>query len=204
PQHAPSSPIWNSEPTRCGTARPSGAHCHRWGEGVNRALIAFVCEDVRVVTTPSRAARPIFSDDDSELHASAAVACLASPTQLEHAVAQGVSHDRRGRWWRRSNRDRSRRGHGAILRCGHDPGAVATLLIATILVVAIAAGPRLALRGDESASPGADERANRSPLTTTRYATDNRPGGSTEQGAAQGIWILCRRALNRCNKHDCE
>jgi hypothetical protein len=43
--------------------------------------VAFVKEDFRVFTPPSRAALPIFTDDDSKPHAGSTVAVLATLAQ---------------------------------------------------------------------------------------------------------------------------
>ena len=48
--------------------------------------LAFVKEDVRMITPPSRAALPVFTDDDSKPHAGATVAVLAALAQLQHAI----------------------------------------------------------------------------------------------------------------------
>jgi hypothetical protein len=44
-----------------------------------------------VFTPPSRAALPIFTDDDSKPHAGATLAILATLTQIQHAIAQFVA-----------------------------------------------------------------------------------------------------------------
>ena len=98
-----------------------------------------------MVTPPSSAALPIFTDDDAKPHAGATVAILAAFAQLEHAITQFVTHDPsvRKRW---SKRDRGLSLRRAILWRDYDPRSVATLPVATLLVVTITARPRLALR----------------------------------------------------------
>jgi hypothetical protein len=113
---------------------------------------------------PSRSPLPIFTDNDSQPHAGAPVTILAALAQSQHALAQFVAHHP-SRWWRRrSNNPYRRRSRcRAIFRRDHDPRSIGTLLVATLLVVTIAARPRLALRSDGGACGPADDRANRSP-----------------------------------------
>ena len=72
-------------------------------------------------TPPSRAALPIFTDEDSKPHAGATVAVFAALTQFQFVADYPTP------WWRRSNLDRGRSRWGAILRRNHDPRSVATL-----------------------------------------------------------------------------
>src|ERR1700758_4712245 len=100
-----------------------------WLCSAGRPLVPFVKEDFRIFTPPSRAAVPIFTDDDSKPHAGATVAVLAGLTQFQHAIAQFVAYYP-PRWLCWGNRDRgwcSRRL--AILRRHHNPCSVATLLV---------------------------------------------------------------------------
>jgi hypothetical protein len=145
-------------------------------------------------TAPSRAALPIFTDEDSKPHAGATVAVFAALTQFQHPILQFVA-DYPTPWWRRSNLDRGRSRWGAILRRNHDPRSVATLLIATLLVVTVAARPRLALRSNGSASGPADDRADCSPAPAAHRSTQDCPGSTAEDCAA--YWILCGRILHR-------
>ena len=157
--------------------------------------LAFVKEDFRIFTPPSRAALPIFTDNDSQPHAGATVAVLAALTQLQHAITQFVAYYP-GSWWRRrSNLDRGRSRRRAILRRNHDPRSVVTLLVATTLVVTVAARPRLALRSNGSASGPADDRTDRSATTAAQCSAYDRPGRTAENCAAQRI--LCGRILHR-------
>ena len=82
--------------------------------------LAFVKEDFRMFTPPSRAALPIFTDEDSKPHAGATVAVFAALTQFQHPILQFVA-DYPTPWWRRSNLDRGGSRWGAILRRNHDP-----------------------------------------------------------------------------------
>jgi hypothetical protein len=109
-------------------------------------------------TPPSRAALPIFTDEDSKPHAGAQVVAFAALTQFQHPILQFVPYYPTP-WGRRSNLDRVPSLRRAILRRNHDPRPVTTLLVASLLVVTVAARPRLALRGDGSASGPADDRA---------------------------------------------
>ena len=97
-----------------------------------------------MVTPPSGAPLPIFTDDDAKTHTGATVAVLAPFAQLEHAITQFVMHDPsvRRRW---SNRDRGLSLRRAILWRDDDPCSVATLRVATVLVIAVAPCPRLPL-----------------------------------------------------------
>jgi hypothetical protein len=146
-------------------------------------------------TPPGGAALPIFADDDSQPYTGATVAILATLAQLQHAVAQFVAYYP-SPWWRRwSNLDRWRSRRRAILRRNHNPRSVATLLVATLLVVTVAARPRLALRSNGSASGPADDRANCSPAPAAHCSTQDCPGSTAEDGAS--YWILCRCILHR-------
>jgi len=106
--------------------------------------LAFVKEELGMVTPPSCAALPIFTDDDTKPHARATVAVLAPFAQLEHAITQFVTHDPsvRRRW---SNRDWRLSLRRAILWRDDDPRSVATLRVATVLVIAVAPCSRLPL-----------------------------------------------------------
>jgi hypothetical protein len=118
-------------------------------------------------TPPSRAALPIFTDEDSKPHAGAPVVAFAALTQFQHPILQFVAYYSTRR---RSNlsRVRSRR---AILRRNHDPRSVATLLVASLLVITVAAWPRLALRSNGSASGPADDRADCGPAAAAHCST---------------------------------
>src|SRR5262249_39613966 len=103
-------------------------------------------EDFRMFTSPGRAALPIFTNNDSKPDAGTTLAILATLTQFQHAITQFVAYYPS----RRSNRDRGRSRRRAILGRNHDPRSVATLLIASLLVVTVATRPRLALRSNGS------------------------------------------------------
>jgi hypothetical protein len=121
-------------------------------------------------TTPRRATLPIFTNYDSKPDTGTTLAIFATLTQFQHAITQFVAHypsSRRGRW-RNLDRGCSRR---AILRRNHNPRSVATLLVATLLIVTVAARPRLALRSNSSASGPADDRADCSPTPAAQYST---------------------------------
>ena len=122
-----------------------------------------------MITPPTRAALPVFTDEDSKPHAGATIAVLAALAQLQHAITQFVAYYS-SPWWR-GNLDRCRSRRSAILRRNGDPRSVATLLIASLLVVTVAARPGLALRSNGSA------------------------GDPAENGAAH--WVLCGRILHR-------
>ena len=127
--------------------------------GQRYALVSFIKEDIGMLTPPGRAALPIFADDDSKPYAGATVAVLATLAQLQHAVAQFVAYYPSPWWrlWGDRNRRCSRRR--AILRRHHDPCSIAALLVASLLVVTVAAWTRLALRSNGSASGSAHDRS---------------------------------------------
>jgi hypothetical protein len=151
-----------------GSLRP--AQTNRSRALVSGRTLAFVKEDFRMFTPPSRAALPIFTDEDSKPHAGATVAVFAALTQFQHPILQFVA-DYPTPWWRRSNLDRGRSPWRAILRRNYDPRSVSTLLIATILVITVAARPRLALRSNSSASGPADDRADCSAAPAAHCST---------------------------------
>src|SRR5439155_25406786 len=122
-------------------------------------------------TPPGRAALPIFTNNDSKPDAGTTLAILATLTQFQHAITQFVAYYPSRRWRRRSNRDRGRSRRRAILGRNHDPRSVATLLIASLLVVTVATRPRLALRSNGSTSSPADDRADCSPAPAAHCST---------------------------------
>jgi hypothetical protein len=131
--------------------------------GHRYALVTFIKEDIGMFTPPSRAALPVFTDNDSKPHAGATIAIFATLAQLQHALTQFVAHYP-SPWWRRwSNRDRRCSRRRAILRRNHDPCSVATLLVTSLLVVTVAARPRLALRSNGSTGGPAHDRADCGP-----------------------------------------
>jgi len=121
-------------------------------------------------TTPRRATLPIFTNYDSKPDTGTTVVVLTALTQVQHALTQFIAHHPTP-WRRRSNLDRGRSRWRAILRRNHDPRSVATLLVASLLVVTVAARPRLALRSNGSASGPADDRADRSPAPAAHCST---------------------------------
>jgi hypothetical protein len=133
--------------------------------------LAFVKEDLWMFAPPSRASLPIFTDKDSKPHTGATVTIFATLTQLQHAITQFVAHYSSCRWGRRSNRDRGRGRRRAILWRNHNPRSVATLLVATLLVITVAAWPRLPLRSNGSASGPADDGADCSAAPTAQCST---------------------------------
>jgi hypothetical protein len=97
-----------------------------------------------VFTPPRGAALPIFTDNDAKPDASAPITIIATLTQLQHALTQFVASYPASPGWRWSNRDGGSGLRSAILRRNNDPRSIATLLIATLLIIAIAPGPRFA------------------------------------------------------------
>jgi hypothetical protein len=122
-------------------------------------------------TPPSRAALPIFTDNDSKSDAGTTLAIFAPLAQFQHAIAQFVAYYPSPRRRRRRDRDRRRIRRRAILRRNHNPRPLATLLVATLLVVTVAARPRLTLRSNGSARGPADNGAHCSPAPTAHCST---------------------------------
>jgi hypothetical protein len=149
-------------------------------------------------TPPCRAALPVFTDKYSKPHAGATVAVLAAFTQQQHSIPQFVTHYPRR--WRRGNRDRRRSRGRAILRRNGDPRPVSTLLIASLLVVTVAAWPRLALRSNCSAGDPADNGADCGPAPAAQCPANN-PSSDPAKDCATNR-ILCGRILHwRCNRN---
>lgn len=122
-------------------------------------------------TTPRRATLPIFTNYDSKPDTGTTLAIFATLTQFQHAITQFVAHYPSSRRGRCRNLDRGCSRRRAILRRNHNPRSVATLLVATLLVVTVAAWPWLALRSDGSASSPANNGADCSPAPTTQCST---------------------------------
>ena len=120
-------------------------------------------------TTPRRATLPIFTNYDSKPDTGTTLAIFATLAQFQHAIAHFVAYYPSP--WRRSNPDRGRGRRRAILRRNDDPCSVATLLVATLLVVTVAARPRLPLRSNGSAGGAADDRADCSPAPAVQRST---------------------------------
>ena len=146
--------------------------------------LAFVKEDFRMFTPPRRAALPIFTDDNSKSYAGATIAVLAAFSQLHHAITQFIAHHPRRRW--RSNRDRRRSWRRAILRRNGDP-AVATLLITSLLIVAVAARPRLTLCSNGSPSHPSNDSTYGGPAPAAQRSAYDRAGSTAEEGAADRV-----------------
>ncbi len=108
-----------TEPTRCCRAvEPTRLTCrHR------SLLVSFIKEDIGMFTPPSRAALPIFTDNDSKAYTGATIAVPATLAQLQHALTQFVAHYP-SPWLWRSNRDRWRSRRRAILWRNNDPCSV--------------------------------------------------------------------------------
>ena len=105
-------------------------------------------------TAPGGASLAIFPDKNSKMYAGTAVAILAGRTKFHQAVTQFIMVSWR-RWWRDCDRLTRRR---AIFWRNDKPRSVGPLLITSILVIAVATRPWLALccNGCASAYPRAD------------------------------------------------
>jgi hypothetical protein len=108
------------------------------------------------LTPPTHDPSAIFADDDAKPHAGSAVAGIAQPPQLQHAIAQWVDH-----YYGRRRRDRDRGGnwHHTPLWRDHNPGPIGTLLIASTLIVTVATRSQLTLRCNDSTAGTPDDRA---------------------------------------------
>jgi hypothetical protein len=156
-------------------------------------ISAFVEEDLGICTPPSCNASSVFANNDAEPDAGAALAGVTKVTQFEHAITQFVANDARRR--RRQNLSGSCNGRNAILWRNDHPRSVGTLLIASILVIAVPTGSWLSLGRDSSARRAANDSAYCSSTPAAQCPTENSSGGTAEQRAAN--WVLCGRILDR-------
>jgi hypothetical protein len=101
---------------------------------------------------PSCASLAIFPDDNSEPYARTAVTVLAGLTKFHQAVAQFIAVSRRRPW----GNDRLSRSRAVFWR-NDEPCSVGPLLITSVLVISVAARPRLALCRDGSAGYTTDD-----------------------------------------------
>src|SRR5262249_19221387 len=147
---------------------------------------------------PSLAALPIFTDKDSEPHAGATIALLATRSQLQHVLAQFIARCPMARWRRNGNRGRLFR-HRAIFRRNQNPGSIPALLIASVLVIMIAPRPRLTLCSNGCPGGAADNRAEHSTAAAIECSAQDCPGSTTDDRSA--YWILCGRIPHRRNHY---
>jgi hypothetical protein len=75
------------------------------------------------------------------------------------------------------------------------PRAVATLDVAAIVVSVIAAPAPFAFAGNGSSGPRPDDGTDRCTAASAKGSAEDRPSGSTQDGAAKGI--LGRRLMRR-------
>jgi hypothetical protein len=123
--------------------------------------------------SPSSPSLAIFPDENSEPHAGATVTGLTALTKFHQAVAQFIVVLRR--WG--SNRNRLRRSHAIAWR-NNDPSAIRPLLITSVVVIAVATRPWLALGRNGSAGCTTDDRANCRSPAATYGAANNGPGSA--------------------------
>jgi hypothetical protein len=102
---------------------------------------------------PSGASLAIFADENSEPHASASVTGLAAFPIFHQSIAQFIVVAR-------SHRNRLRRRASTIFWRDNQPSAIGPLLITSILVIAVAPRPRLALGRDDGAGGTTDDCTN--------------------------------------------
>ena len=130
-------------------------------------------------TPPSCASLTIFPDENSKMHARATVTILACLTIFHQAVTQFVMVSWR-RWWRDCDRLTRRR---AIFWRNDKPRSVGPLLITSILVIAVATRPWLALCCNGCAGYATDD-CTRCRPSTAAYCAANDGAGSTAQDCA--------------------
>jgi hypothetical protein len=138
-------------------------------------------------TPPGCASLAVFPDEYSEPYAGSAVAILAGRTKFHQAVGQLVAVSRR-RWW--GNRDRRSRSRAIFWR-NDEPRSVGPLLITSILVIAVATRPWLALCCNGRAGYAADDCASCCPSTAAYCSANNGTGSAAQDRAAYRI--LCGR-----------
>ena len=140
---------------------------------------------------PSSASFAIFPNKNSKTHAGATVTILACRTIFHQPIAQLVVIS-----WRRwgSNRNGLGRRACTILWRNNEPSPVGSLLIASVLVVPVAARPRLALCRNDRAGGTANDRAHCRSAAAAYRAAKNGPGSATQDCAA--YWVLRGRILH--------
>jgi len=124
-----------------------------WRRFVRARSSAFVKEGFRMFMPPSCASLAIFPDDNSEPYARTAVTVLAGLTKFHQSIAQFIAVSRR--WWG-SNHNGLRRSRTIFWR-NNEPASIGALLITSVLVIPVAARPRLALCRDGSAGYTTDD-----------------------------------------------
>jgi hypothetical protein len=140
---------------------------------------------------PSSAAFAIFPDKNSKTHAGATVTILACRTIFHQPIAQLVVIS-----WRRwgSHCYGLRRRPCTIFWRNNEPSAVGALLITSVLVISVAARPRLALCRNDRAGGTANDRAHCRSAAAAYRAAKNGPGSATQDCAA--YWVLRGRILH--------
>jgi hypothetical protein len=145
-------------------------------------------------TPPCRSSLAIFPDEYSKLHAGSAVAILATLAKFHQAVAQFVVVSR----WR-GDGDRLSRSRAIFWR-NDQPRSVGPLLITSILVIAVATRPWLALCRDGSAGYTADDCTSCRPSAAAYRTANDGPGSAAQDCAAD--WVLRGRVLHRQRKRN--
>ena len=130
-------------------------------------------------TAPGGASLAIFPDKNSKMYAGTAVAILAGRTKFHQAVTQFIMVSWR-RWWRDCDRLTRRR---AIFWRNDKPRSVGPLLITSILVIAVATRPWLALCCNGCAGYATDD-CTRCRPSAAAYCAANDGAGSTAQDRA--------------------
>src|SRR6516165_11965555 len=158
---------------------------------------AFVKEGFRMFMPPRCSPLAIFADEYSEPHAGTAVAILAGLTKFHQAVAQFVVVISRRRRW--GNDDRLSRSRAVFWR-NDEPRSVGPLPITSVLVISVAARPRLALCRDGSAGYTTNDCTSCRPSTAAYCAAKNGPRSAAQNSAA--YWVLGGGVLYRHRKRN--
>jgi hypothetical protein len=151
---------------------------------------AFVKEGFRMFMPPSCASLAIFANKNSKTHAGATVTIVAGRTIFHQPIAQLIMVSRR----RGSSCNGLGRRAGTILWRNNEPSPVRALLITSVLVVPVAARPRLSLCRNDRAGGAANDRTNCRSAATAYCAAKNGPGSATQDCAA--YWVLRGRILH--------
>jgi hypothetical protein len=145
---------------------------------------------------PSCASLAIFPDDNSEPYARTAVTVLAGLTKFHQSIAQFIVVSRR--WWG-SHHNGLRRSRTIFWR-NNEPSSIGALLITSVLVISVAARPRLALCRDGSAGYTTNDCASCRPSAAAYCAANDGPGSAAQDRAA--YWVLGGRVLYRHRKRN--
>ena len=125
------------------------------------------------------------------------VTVLAGLTKFHQSFAQFIVVSWR-RWW--SNRNRLCWWTDTILWRNNEPSSVGPLLITSVLVISVAARPRLALCRDGSAGYTTDDCTRCRPSAAAYCAANDGPRSAAQNSAA--YWVLGGGVLYRHRKRN--